>query len=689
MLYNPVQAQFDSVLQREGKTVTLYDDGTPVNVIFRRHSDDDKTQNTIRIFYPSDSPIVAGKLITYNGNHFICLNCETDENGVYKTSDCTQTNGMLEIFADNSEHDFPVNVCDITGNVLEDNSILNVIAGAAACYTEDCAIARKIKVNEYYTFGGRQWQCVNSIYKDGIFKGYLNMVAAAQNTYTLTINADKNNCYVGDTCNLSGIGSVTIPTGSGTTTRTVNNPEIKWESLTPSTITVDKNGVVTALQVGAGTVQATWTQHNVTVTYMVTVKAESQTTYSLNITSDTAEDKYYNGNAANLTATGVVTTDGVQTTVNNPVVAWSSSDNYYCAVNDSGKITMKKNGTYIITGTWTEHDVSATLQITVVSKPEDVVAGALLIDGINYTNNMIISNDKTHTLTARVTVNNVLQSNPYVSIWSLINQSVSGNSTVTKTDDNGNATLVVAKSGTATIKYRFNYNSTYYEYTFPVTLSYVEPETVNFSVTPTAASITVGATQVLTSTVTVNGTAIDNPTVTYSVGNTSIALMTDNVITAVSAGTTTITATYIRNGTTYTAQCIVTVTAPTPAITVTWVKNEDEESKYNTGSNLSKWYRNNNAADWDVYYVNKDGTKTYDINGTFTIAYTAGTNPNSYLNFTANAGKAGIYYKSCMITAVGSGSSVPTNIQFTLTWTSADGTITSSLPVSVVSGSVF
>lgn len=51
MLYNPVQAQFDSVLQREGKTVTLYDDGTPVNVIFRRHSDDDKTQNTFKIFY--------------------------------------------------------------------------------------------------------------------------------------------------------------------------------------------------------------------------------------------------------------------------------------------------------------------------------------------------------------------------------------------------------------------------------------------------------------------------------------------------------------------------------------------------------------------------------------------------------------------------------------------------------------
>ena len=107
-----------------------------------------------------------------------------------------------------------------------------------------------------------------------------------------------------------------------------------------------------------------------------------------------------------------------------------------------------------------------------------------------------------------------------------------------------------------------NQTGYYYIYGAEIDVTYTIPTPVSVTgvdVSPSTASIEVGETTTLTATVSPSDAS--NKTVTWSTSNSAVATVSDGVVTGVSAGSATITATTQDGG--YTDTCAVTVTTPT------------------------------------------------------------------------------------------------------------------------------
>lgn len=106
-----------------------------------------------------------------------------------------------------------------------------------------------------------------------------------------------------------------------------------------------------------------------------------------------------------------------------------------------------------------------------------------------------------------------------------------------------------------------NQQATYYIYGAEIDVTYTIPTPVSVTgvdVSPSTASVEIGGTTTLTATVSPNDAS--NKTVTWSTSNSSVATVSNGVVTGVSAGTATITVTTQDGG--FTDTCTVTVTQP-------------------------------------------------------------------------------------------------------------------------------
>ena len=135
----------------------------------------------------------------------------------------------------------------------------------------------------------------------------------------------------------------------------------------------------------------------------------------------------------------------------------------------------------------------------------------------------------------------------------------------------------------------------------------------NITLSKYATTLEVGQTETITATVSPSDAT--NQSVTWSSSDDNIATVNNGVITAVSAGTATITATSVADPTKY-ASCTVAVTvAPTPPAPSTDLTlhvpeiYEASDIAGGYGGTLSEF----NGREYEVYYINRDQSSTLDV----------------------------------------------------------------------------
>ena len=281
---------------------------------------------------------------------------------------------------------------------------------------------------------------------------------------------------------------------------------ITWTSSYPAAVTVDENGKITAVAVGASTIHASCGGKSTSCE--VTVNPNSVESVSLN----KKELSLTEGESETLTAT--VKPDNAT----DKTVTWSSSDASVATVDATGKVTAVKAGTATITAK--AGDKSATCTVTVKAKVIPVTSITLNKASLDLTEG------ETETLTATVGPDNATDKTV---TWS------TSDSSVATVDASGKVTAV--KAGTATITAKSGDKSA----TCTVTVkARVIPVT---SITLNKASLDLMEGESETLTATVKPDDATDKTVTWSTSDASIASVdTNGKVTAAKAGTATITA---------------------------------------------------------------------------------------------------------------------------------------------------
>ena len=306
------------------------------------------------------------------------------------------------------------------------------------------------------------------------------------------------------------------------------NKNVTWSSDHEAIATVDQNGTVTARNGGQAIITVTTADGSKTATCTVRVRiqiGEPVQSVGLNKTELALE----------VGKTGTLEAKVEPSDATNKNVTWSSSNPEVATV-DNGVVTAVSAGEAIITVTTEDGGKTATCKVT-VNAPQTVPVTGVTLDKAELT----LEEGSTGTLTATVAPQNAT------------------NNTVTWSSSNpefvtvANGTVTAVSAGTATITVTTADGN--HKATCTVT---VIPKTVQVSGIQVqgSASVYVGGSTKLTATVT--PTNATNQKVTWSSNNESVATVgTDGTVTAVSAGTATITVT-TEDGQ-KTAACTVTV----------------------------------------------------------------------------------------------------------------------------------
>ena len=305
------------------------------------------------------------------------------------------------------------------------------------------------------------------------------------------------------------------------------NKTIKWSSTDISVAKVSK-GKVTAVSAGTAIIYAK-AYNGLYAVCRVTVEPPFIDVVSIKLSSSSAVMNV--GGSINLSAT-VLPDNATDKTV-----LWSSSRESVATVS-GGKVTAKAAGSAVITAK-TKNGKTASCTVTVNVPPEKIT--------LNKTS-VTVYKGNTVSLTASVAPSDAYDKT--VS-WSSSDRSVA-------TVSNGKITAV--KPGSAVIT-AATVNGKTAKCTVTVK-KYVAPTGIKLS----RNALTLGKGEPYNVTATVLPSDASNKNVTWSTGNSKVAVVTNGKITAVSNGTTTITA-KTANG--KTASCTITVKNAPSKITVT------------------------------------------------------------------------------------------------------------------------
>lgn len=323
------------------------------------------------------------------------------------------------------------------------------------------------------------------------------------------------------------------------------NKALKWESKNTWVATVDESGNVTAKNPGEATITVTAADNGgaqatckVTVTertapvIKVTQIQLSQTRASLN-----------EGKELQLTATVL------PANATNQSLTWSSSVEGVATVDPTGKVTAIKAGTTVITATAKDDSgisASCTVQVTV---PTVKVTGITL----NKTTASVVKG-KTVALTATVT--------PDTATDKTIKWTTSNKNVATVSTDG----VVTAKAAGTAIITATAADDSGVKATCKITVTNPVVKVTKVTLNKTTASVVKGKTLTLKATVT--PTNATNKNVTWKSSNSKVAKVDEKsgVVTAVAAGTATITCT-AADGSRKSATCKITVTNPAVKVT--------------------------------------------------------------------------------------------------------------------------
>ncbi len=426
--------------------------------------------------------------------------------------------------------------------------------------------------------------------------------------------------------------SVTLYEGETCTlTATGEYSSLTWDSSNTNVATVSSSGKITAISKGTATITARSAYASATCT--VTVQEKSVVyTVSLNTSSVTL----YVGNTYSLTAT-----------TNCPSLTWSSSKTSVATVSSSGKITAVSAGTATITAKY--GTASASCTVTVQEKP------VVYTVSLSATSVTIYEGD-TYTLTATTNCPSLT--------WS------SSSTSVATVSSSGKITAVSAGTTTITAKYG--------SVSASCTVT-VQEKPIVYTVSLNTSSVTIYEGDTYTLTATTNC-----PSLTWSSSSTSVATVSSSgKITAVSAGTATITAKYGS----VSASCTVTVKEVVPVITYSITLNKANVSLYNSeyitlvasGTYSSVSWSSSNTG---VATVSSSGkvTASSSKTGTVTITATAkDANGNAqayaYCTVTVKAQSS----STVTVSVSASSSHIQVGDTVTLTATTSSGTVTWSV----------
>ena len=303
------------------------------------------------------------------------------------------------------------------------------------------------------------------------------------------------------------------------------NKKVIWTSTDGSIASVD-NGRVTALKPGNTTIKAKSDDGGKTATCQVTVKA-----------------KVYNVESVSLDKTNITLTEGDSETLTatvypdnstNKNVSWKISNTSVATVNN-GVVTALKAGTATITVTTEDGGKTATCQVTVNARIYNVESVSL--DKTNIT----LTEGDSETLTATVYPDN--STNKNVS-WKISNTSVA-------TVNNGVVTALKAGTATITVTTEDGGKTATCQVTVNARIYNVE----SVSLDKTNIRLTEGDSETLTATVYPDNAT--NKNVSWKSSNTSVATVNNGVVTAIKAGTATITVTTEDGRKTASCQVIV------------------------------------------------------------------------------------------------------------------------------------
>jgi uncharacterized protein YjdB len=315
------------------------------------------------------------------------------------------------------------------------------------------------------------------------------------------------------------------------------NKNVAWSSNDASIVTVDNNGKITGIAAGTATITLTSEDGGLTSSCLVTVTNEAipVTGLSLNKTAVTVS----------INGTEQIAATVVPENATNKNVTWSSNATDVATVSAEGVITGIAAGTATVTATSEDGGFASSCVITVQETAIPVTGVSLnktvLTVSVNGTEQLAATIAPANATNKNVTWNSNAVDVATVSAEGLITGIAAGTATVTVTSEDGG----FASSCVVTVQ----------ETVIPVT---------GLSLNTTVLTVLVNGTEQLEATVSPSNAT--NKNVTWSSNATAVATVdAAGLITGISAGTATVTATSENGG--FTASCVITVEEVTVPVT--------------------------------------------------------------------------------------------------------------------------
>ena len=368
------------------------------------------------------------------------------------------------------------------------------------------------------------------------------------------------------------------------------NKSITWSSSNSAVASVSSIGEVTAVKTGTAVITVTTTDGGYTDTCVVTVftpvKSVALNKNSLTLKKGSTERLYATVSPSN---------------ADNKAVIWTSSNENVATVDSNGNVKGINKGTAVIIvstkdGGYTDScNVTVTIPVTSVSLNKK---------------ELVLQVGSTETLTASVFPENA--SNGEVT-WK------SSSTSIATVDNNGKVKAV--KKGTTVIIVTTKDGG----YTDTCSLTVVNAFVTSVSLNKNQLKLVPGDSETLTATVSPSNA--DDKTVTWSTSNENVAMVDNNgKVTAVNAGTATITVT--TNEGSHTDNCEVIVAVPVSSVSLNKTELTLEAGKSETlTAVLMPENASNKSVSWassdeSIVIVDENGTVTAVKSGTASITVT-------------------------------------------------------------------
>lgn len=304
---NTLYTQFQDALKRESKTITTYYANVDYKVLFRKPKEKNtSTDITGTIFYDASIPLYQGQLITFSGEQYILMNKLPVDGDVYFKSTMLKCN---VIFKGVPCHAYKLSLG------LDQGTVISTIDGNGELITEHTTEVENFTIGSTaYNIMNRWFEIINSYNISGLSHIFLKVTVAPPDNFTLDITSNESTLEVGAT---SQITSVCANNGTAITGQTVT-----YGSSDTAIVTVDANGLVTAIGNGTATITATWVEKSITDTLSYTITSTPSETYTIELTA--SGDFIVGGTARTVYAT---LKDGTGTVVPTWTAVWTVNYN--------------------------------------------------------------------------------------------------------------------------------------------------------------------------------------------------------------------------------------------------------------------------------------------------------------------------------------------------------------------------